>query len=137
MTETTTGSEAETVFPPRTVEAFRLVLGLVQEENPQFDPSLVLDMATSMALRRATLLGREVVPLDVEFSLSVLCWWPLKPPPAQEFQERVHSRLQPAVENRDVYLLEQTIGEMTLMLSPENLYRLQEEGRDDLLLRPY
>jgi hypothetical protein len=85
MTETYTANEAEAVFPPRTVDAFRRVLELVQEDNPQFDPSLVLDMATSVALKRATLLGREVIPLDVEFSLSVFCWWPLKPPPTREF----------------------------------------------------
>jgi hypothetical protein len=136
-TGTFTDADIEQVFPPRVVNAFRRTLEVVQEEDPQFELSLTLDMATSLALKRSQLLGREVMPLDVEFALSIFCWWPLKPPASQEFQERVRSRSQSAFRQRNLLELERLVPATVLMLSPESLYHLQTEGRDDLLLSPY
>jgi hypothetical protein len=59
-----------------------------------------------------------------------------KVPTNEDLQEVAVSQVSgTGSDQRDVYRLEGLISETTLMLSPESLYRLQNSGRDDLLLR--
>jgi len=50
-----------------------------------------MDVIFRIAEIRSGIFGRGTSHLDLEVVASGLCWWPLKPPPSERYQEQVQS----------------------------------------------
>jgi hypothetical protein len=91
----------------------------------------VLIAGYSLAVKRASLFGRELFPLDAEYSLSLLCHWPLKPRGNEEVVEEIRRRSLAAardIAQGDPTPLDELIPDATLLLPHETLYALQARG---------
>jgi hypothetical protein len=98
----------------------------------------VLSGGFALAVRRAQLLGRQVVPLDAEFAFSLFCWWPFKREPKPGMSERLADIRAPLFRGAalaDLTALEEAVPDSTLMLSHEDLYQLQQHGELGELFR--
>lgn len=100
----------------------------------------VLAGAMLLAEKRAELLDRPILPyIDLPYIFAAFTWWPLKLDPPQEFEERVHEIRRAIFEGAaggDTRRLEAAVPKATLLLSPENLNKLQLKGDIEDLLRP-
>lgn len=106
----------------------RIIAERLQEDEDIAD---VLVGSSRLARRRSDLLGREVLPLDVEYVLAMLCWWPMKPEVSdqvvkalRQFRGPLFSGVaaDPAMDRLD------EIPDAALTLSIEELYELQRSG---------
>jgi hypothetical protein len=100
----------------------------------------VLAGAMFLAEKRAELLGRPVQPyIDLPYVFAAFTWWPFKFEPSPEFEERVHEIRRVIFEGAaggDTRRLELAVPKTTLLLSLENLNKLQLQGDIEDLLRP-
>jgi hypothetical protein len=127
-------SEAASLFTPAVAEMFTRVLDMQAEvESRAAGSEESLAMATSLAVRRAELLGRPVFPLDVEFMLSMWRHWPFKPPPPGDYREFVAYSIEPLIANLDAYGLASAIHSAALVMPFEALYVAQQQVELPLL----
>jgi hypothetical protein len=122
----------EIVFPPSAPFPDRLMAAFGDAIEPRLQPgeSLadVLAGSTKLALRRAELLRREAIPLDVEYVLAMWCWWPFKPELADDARVLLRKRrlelfMGAAAEPPEDRLDE--VSDELLTHSIEGLYELQ------------
>lgn len=115
----------ESPFSDEITGIFReLVAHRVQED--QVDA--VLTAGYSLASKRAYLFSRELFPLDVEYSLSLLCHWPLKPKGNEKVVEETRQLSLAAaqeVAHGNSEPLDELVPDATLLLPHETLYALQ------------
>jgi hypothetical protein len=129
-------SELGSVFPPTVAQAFTRVLEQTLEGQTNLDTALILDAATSLGLRRAELLERRVIPPDVEYVLTIWCWWPLKIPPPDSYRDVVDMRIRRPLIQGDVYAASNAILEVGLVLPIDLMHRAVAEGRANWLFAP-
>lgn len=48
-----------------------------------------MDLTFDVAALRSPFFSRTTSHLDMEVVAAVLCWWPLKPPPSPQYEERI------------------------------------------------
>ncbi len=123
------------VFTPQVADLLHQVLDHALEDDPDLHAEAVLDVATSIAVRRAELLGRAILPVDVEFVLSMICRWPFKPPPPSEYREYVDKHVRDALSNGDVYGVASEVLEVSLLLPIETLQAVVASGNGQILFR--
>jgi hypothetical protein len=59
---------------------------LQESLEPGEDMDDVLATVRHLADRRANALGRETEQADLEFTASILCWYPFKTPPPDDYR---------------------------------------------------
>ncbi len=106
------------------------------------DVSDVLIGSAYLARRRAQLLHRPVQLEDLEFTLSVFCFWPLKPDPPAQVRADLTEVRRPAFEGASrapEEKLRQTFDELvpdsTLVLDPAGLHEKQRDSVEAFLSR--
>jgi hypothetical protein len=131
--EAESASYTAEIFTPDIANVFLGVLRTSSEDKPELDLRQLLDIATSFAVHRAELLGRQPIPSDVEYVLTIFCRWPLKPPPSADYRSVVQERLETALIEGDLNALTNSILEVALVLSIEMLLKAQTENRTQWL----
>jgi hypothetical protein len=95
----------------------------------------------SLAAARADLAGRDPYPLDAEFTLSLWCWWPLKPKVPESYLAEVEQLRQFAfsdVTSDAGSRIAAVVREDALALPFEKLYERQRYGDiSSLFERPF
>ncbi len=95
----------------------------------------VLAGSASLGLKRARLLERNALPMDIEFALALLCWWPFKPKPGPAAANALYTtrrRLFTGAGQSPVELLELPVPVEVLRLTLDQLYI--EQQSDDWTL---
>jgi hypothetical protein len=98
------------------------------------EAGIALNAGLRLAQRRAQLLNRPAYPSDLEFGLSIMCWWPIGPKKPPQYVEHAHAlrgdiRADPAV-------VDSLVPDDTLIVSHAELHRRQESGRLEEVFRP-
>ncbi|WP_435611783.1 hypothetical protein [Streptomyces sp. bgisy159] len=110
-------------LPVEAIKAFEGVLG--HEMEARFVPQ-VLEAGVHLGNRRAALLGRAMYPIDVEFALSVMCWWPFKPPVSDMYLEAAQRFRREVIRNSAT--LDHHVPDEALRMDWEELYEKQRTG---------
>lgn len=122
------------VFTPAVEDLFYRVVDTALGDESGYETETILGLATGVATHRAELLGRGLMPIDVEFVLSMFCKWPFKPPPPDDYREWVDQHLSPALVGKgDPYALQRAIPNVSLLLSIETLHQLLARGGGRML----
>jgi hypothetical protein len=129
-----TSEDLARLFSRDVSNMFFRVMDSVLEHNRTLHPDNVLALATSVAVYRAELLGRDPMPVDVEFVLSMLCWWPFKPPPSPEYREFVKTNIVTLLATGDAYGAAEAFSPTGLLLPIETLHQLMAAGGAHALL---
>jgi glycerol kinase len=101
------------------------------ELAPGEDVDAVLAWGVYLGERRAALLGRSPIQSDLEFALSVFCWWPFKTLPPESTRGDLILVRQTALrqsEGDPSRVLDELVPESTLTADLPELERLQGQG---------
>lgn len=109
---------------------------ILPELAPGEEISDVLAAGVHLAQRRARLLGRAPTQQDLEFALSIICYWPIKTKPSDEVSSQLRRvRAIPVVEagSGDFALLDSLVPDSTLTLDRQRLGRMQQRSVSSFL----
>ena len=114
-------------FREPALEAFVALVTPRLREGEEIDD--VLSGSVALATHRADLLGRAPLPVDVEFVLTLFCWWPLKPEIPRDAAEQLYRfrrRLFAGAATSAPRRLLGAVSSEVLMLSLDQLQQAQQ-----------
>lgn len=92
----------------------------------------VLAGSAKLAVRRAELLQRETMPVDMEYVLAMWCWWPFKPELTDDARSRLRARRRQLFRGAAADPPRDRLDEVSdglLTHSIERLYELQQQSK--------
>ncbi len=133
---TTSPSDPRSMFSREAIDqVMTAVRRSIQEGDP--DPRDIAAGAAYLGARRASLLGVSPGREALQFALSIFCWWPLKPQPAQNVSRSLANIRAAAFSGVDKTLdfgaLDAVVPVSTLTMKPEELYARQQQSVSEFL----
>ena len=112
---------------------FRITRQIVSRELPQGESiDDVMAGGIHLAERRARLLRRESpVEADVQFSLSIWCYWPIKTPPPEEVARALRAQRTPLFRRAgrgDFTALDAAVPAVTLLLAARSALEARQRA---------
>lgn len=111
---------------------------LQESLEPGEDMDDVLATVRHLADRRANALGRETEQADLEFTASILCWYPFKTPPPDDIErqtKKIRSELIPGAAQGRTERIDQVVPDRTLTADQKQLADWQQHGVHEFLDR--
>lgn len=108
-------------------KARQFIFEVLRHEAGDDAAGSAFNAAMRLAGRRAGLLERRAYGSDVEFGLSIVCWWPTGPSKPESYVTHAHLLREYIL--KDPAVVDSLIPDATLIMSRAALYELQETGR--------